>query len=145
MNRISPGLGWVKTAAFVLLLLPAVTLLLPAQKPGAAEQRYILQRLEQTIVEEVKFQNATLEDLVSFLKEQLRGGERTINFVITPGATEFAQGRSASLELRQVPARVVLEYTARLLEVEVKIEPHAILFTAPARLPAPAPASRPTP
>jgi|GEM_PF-5921736 len=121
----------------IVILLLAATLPLSAQKPGAAERRYILQRLEQTVIEEVKFQEASLDDLVGYLKEQLRGGERPVNFVITPAAAEFARGRTASLELRKVPARVVLEYAARLLEVEVRIEPHAILIQAPAAIPGP--------
>jgi hypothetical protein len=127
------------SARFLILGLLLVATCASAQSSGAAERRLIVQRLESTLIEEVKFENATLDDWVGFLKEKLRGGERPVNFIVTPAAARFAEGKTATLELRRVPARVVLDYGARLLEVEVKIEPHAIVIAAPQMVPAPAP------
>jgi hypothetical protein len=131
------------SARFLILGLLLLAAGASAQSPGAAERRLILQRLESTFIEEVKFQNATLDDWVGFLREKLRGGERPVNFIVTPAAARFAEGKTITLELRRVPARVVLDYGARLLELEVKIEPHAIVITAPQVVPAPASAPAP--
>jgi hypothetical protein len=123
----------MKIWACILIVVAGATA--PAQSPGLAERRALVQQLDRTVIEEVKFDRATVDDWVGFLRESLKGGDRPVNFIITPAARTFAEGRRATLELKKVPARVLLEYGARLLELEVRIEPHAIVVDAPMTLP----------
>lgn len=117
-------------AVLVLTLAGAGVVPAAGQTAGAAERRALLQQLEKTVVEEVKFEEATLADWVAYLRQATAGGVRPVNFVVTPAAVRAAEGKTVTLELRSVPLRAVLDYGARLLGVEVRIEPHAVVVRA---------------
>lgn len=128
-----PRTGWLWCLAGLVALAGSMgwTAEAKAQSSGQAERRALVMLLEKTMVEQVQFEKATAADWLAWLRETMKHAEKPVNFVMTPAAQRAAEGRTISLELRKVPVRAVLDYGARLLELEVRVEPYAIIIRSP--------------
>ncbi len=91
-------------------------------------------RLAKWRVARVKFEEATLEDAVEFLRGQAKaaaGEGPGLNFVIGPGAREAAADKTVTLALAEVPLGAVLKYATEALGLEYRVEPAAIVIAKP--------------
>ena len=92
--------------------------------PGTATEA----ALKKVILEKVDFQEATLVELLEFLRQkgnQITGDKIAINFVCQ--LDDQAKNTKITLSMRKVPFTEVLRYIGELANVQFAFEPYAIV------------------
>ena len=99
-----------------------------AQQTGKLAPNATETALKKIILEKVDFHDATLVELLDFLKQkgnQLGDGKVAINFVIQ--LDEQAKGARVTLSMQKVPFTEVLRYIGDLANVQFTFDPYAIV------------------
>jgi len=99
-----------------------------AQKASLPPENATESALKKMILEKVDFREATLADVLDFLRQkgnQLGGGKVVINFV--QSVDETARNAKITLTLQKVPFTEVLRYIGGLANVQFTYEPYAIV------------------
>ena len=99
------------------------------RSPGA----YLTEKMNKIIFPSVKFDNATVEEAVEFLRVKSRdldtfseaGAVKGVNIIIRTG--EAPSNASISLDLKDVPMSEALRYITDLAQMKYKVEAHAVL------------------
>jgi hypothetical protein len=115
------------------------------QNVGKAPPNSTQATLSKLILDKVDFREATLEDVLDFLRKkgtQLGGGKVAINFV--QQIDEPMRTAKITLSLQQVPFSEVLRYIGELVGAQFVYEPYAIVMK-PKGSPASANAAPPPP
>ena len=93
--------------------------------------------LKKIILDKVDFRDATLTELLEYLRQkgnQLGEGKVAVNFVYQ--LEEQAKGAKVTLTLQKVPFTEVLRYIGELANVQFSFEPYAIVVKPRAATPA---------
>lgn len=99
------------------------------RSPGA----YLTEKMNKIIFPTVKFDNATIDEAIEFLRVKSRdldtfteaGGVKGVNIIIRQG--EAPSNASISLDLKDVPMTEALRYVTELAQMKYKVEAHAVL------------------
>lgn len=99
------------------------------RSPGA----YLTEKMNKIIFPSVKFDNATIDEAIEFLRVKSRdldtfteaGGVKGVNIIIRQG--EAPSNASISLDLKDVPMSEALRYVTELAQMKFKVEAHAVL------------------
>jgi len=85
--------------------------------------------LQETIIEEVKLENASIELWVAFLRSKVETSPGVpLNVVIPPAVLERAGEQIITLNLKKVPAEAVLKYCTQLSGISYKVESRAVVL-----------------
>jgi|GEM_PF-5453889 len=85
--------------------------------------------LKETIIDEVKLSDASLEMWVAFLRSKVQTGpDAPLNIIVPPQVREKVGDQVVTLDLRKVPAEAVLQYCTKLTNIAYKIEARAVLL-----------------
>ena len=123
------------------------SLIMPAiedMKGSLGRQMQMNQRLNHAVLSEVKFKDASLQDVVAYLQQaskNLDKDETPLNILVLPAATQQAQGRTVTLQMTNVPLGQVLRYATEMLGLTYRLDEYAVVITPPQALPQ-IPASR---
>ncbi|MEM1060478.1 MAG: hypothetical protein AAGK14_14790 [Verrucomicrobiota bacterium] len=101
-------------------------------------------KLNGTIIAEVKFEEAPLEQVVAYLvakSKELDPEKQGVNVVVTPDAEQEAAGKKSNLKLTNVPLGVALRYSLQQLGLTYRLEQYAVVVTVPQRAGTPATSS----
>lgn len=106
-------------------------------KSGASEvrSRIIERKLEDWKIKKVAFDEATLDEALSFFKTEAKNldpEKKGVNFVVTPAARAEAGDGKVSLTLDDVPMAVALKYTVEMLHLTYRVDPFVIMIDKPA-------------
>ena len=99
-----------------------------AQQAGKPQPNATETALKKIILEKVDFHEATLVELLEFLRQkgnQLGEGKVAINFVFQ--LEEQAKSAKVTLTMQKVPFTEVLRYIGELANVQFTFEPYAIV------------------
>jgi hypothetical protein len=112
-----------------------VTLHAKGQKPRAAApprrlpkkmtelQKTVLAGMEEAIIESVEFDEATLEEAIQYLQTKAAEAETPLSFVIKGSPAEEG---SITMQLKEVPLAIALDYTCELTRTHWTIGEFAI-------------------
>ncbi|WP_395741963.1 tol-pal system YbgF family protein [Prosthecobacter sp.] len=101
------------------------------RSPGA----YLTEKMDKIIFPTLKFQDASVEDAIEYLRVKSRDldtftgadGVKGINLILRTGDTP--SNARITLDLKDVPMREALRYVTELAQMRYKVEPHAVLIT----------------
>ncbi|MBB5033473.1 Amuc_1098 family type IV pilus outer membrane protein [Prosthecobacter vanneervenii] len=99
------------------------------RSPGA----YLTEKMNKIVFPSVKFDNATIDEAIEFLRVKSRdldtfteaGGVKGVNIILRQG--EAPSNASISLDLKDVPMSEALRYVTELAQMKYKVEAHAVL------------------
>lgn len=109
-------------------------------------QSQLQNRLNNQIVAEVDFKDASLQQVVDFIQtrsKELDKEQRPLNIIVTKAARDATQGQTTNLKLTNVPLGVVLNYASQQLGVAPRVEQYAIVIDVPQRVGQPAAQGQP--
>jgi len=93
------------------------------------------ERLRTAIVDRVAFQDARLEDVLSFFRthgRKLTGDKEPVNIVLL-GSERATRDMTLTMEMDSIPLYEALRYTSQACGLTMTVEPNAVVFTSPAR------------
>jgi len=90
--------------------------------------------LESIVLPEVDFREASLQDVIAFLREESKKHTKDkteINFVVM-----LPEGKAPviTLSLRKIPMMELLRYISMLTGLQYKVDPHAVVFSPAPKL-----------
>ncbi|MCX6848603.1 MAG: hypothetical protein NTY98_06760, partial [Verrucomicrobia bacterium] len=95
----------------------------------------LMQKLNETIIPSVHFENATLEQALEFLRKKSReldkssapAGARGVNIILRQ--TDFQDSPHITLDLKEVPLSELLRYVTELSLMRYRVESQAVIVT----------------
>lgn len=116
---------------FALGWLCALILLAGLQSTKA----FITDCAKPTMLGEIKFKDATLEEAVTYVKRAVKNlhafGDENLNVIIL-GASEEQKKKKISLEVREISLRSALDQIAHAVGLKVRVDAHAVVLTSAA-------------
>jgi len=96
---------------------------------NSASSLPVQKALKETIIDEVKLNEAGLEMWVAFLRSKVQTGpDAPLNIIVPPQVLEKVGDQVVTLDLKKVPAEAVLQYCTKLMNIAYKIDSRAVVL-----------------
>jgi hypothetical protein len=118
--------------SLVVRFLAVYTLASAALSFGAESDRQVPQKVEDLIIPDVSCTDATLPDILRFILSESRRLDRSgvgVRIRCEPPSLPSSLTNVVTLDLKNVPLKALLEYLARLLDIEWSIAGEEVIIT----------------
>ena len=93
------------------------------------DRAVLRERLEDTVIPQLEFTEATLREAIEFLRMQSGISKKPINLVLMPRPGDAGQvGQGLTMALNKIPLGDALGYVAEFAGYHVRVDPHAVVL-----------------